>query len=265
MKELIVSDFDDTLINSDEEIPASTVVVLASLRRTGYKFAIATGRPLQTILDYNRDFLFTDYIISNNGAVIYDCVKEKIIFHKSMLVSNVKKIVKTYYDKAIIYLVDSYNWNLISEKSAYNNDADIVNRIGNYEKFIEEAKKDINKIELYFKTLKEAETSLEEIKSLNLKVNVNLQISGDRFMLEITHQDVSKLTGVSYIASKNKIGLDSVVAFGDGHNDIELIKNVGVGVAVGNAVDELKEVAKELTDDCNHKGVEKFLKKKFMG
>ena len=253
MKELIVSDFDDTLINSDEEIPASTVVVLDSLRRTGYKFAIATGRPLQTILDYNHDFLFTDYIISNNGAVIYDCVKEKIIFHKSMLVSNIKKIVKTYYDKAIIYLVDSYNWNLISEKSAYNNDAYIVNRIVDYEKFIEEAKKDINKIELYFKTLKEAEISLEEIKNLNLKVNVNLQISGDKFILEITHQDVSKLTGVSY------------VAFGDGHNDVELIKNVGVGVALENAVDELKKVAKELTDDCNHKGVEKFLKKQFMG
>ena len=115
------------------------------------------------------------------------------------------------------------------------------------------------------KTLKEAEISLEEIKNLNLKVNVNLQISGDKFLLEITHQDVSKLTGVSYVASKNKIGLDRVVAFGDGHNDVELIKNVGVGVALENAVDELKKVAKELTDDCNHKGVEKFLKKQFMG
>lgn len=265
MKELIVSDFDDTLINSDEEIPASTVVVLDSLRRTGYKFAIATGRPLQTILDYNHDFLFTDYIISNNGAVIYDCVKEKIIFHKSMLVSNIKKIVKTYYDKAIIYLVDSYNWNLISEKSAYNNDAYIVNRVINYDKFIDENKKDIGKLELYFKTLKEAKDSLEEIKGFNLKVKANLQVSGDKFIVEITHQDVSKFTGVSYVASKNKIDLDRIVAFGDGHNDVELIKNVGVGVALGNAVDELKKVAKELTDDCNHKGVEKFLKKQFIG
>ena len=58
MKELIVSDFDDTLINSDEEIPASTVVVLDSLRRTGYKFAIATGELYKQICDYNHDFIY---------------------------------------------------------------------------------------------------------------------------------------------------------------------------------------------------------------
>ena len=50
-----------------------------------------------------------------------------------LLVSNIKKIVQTYYDKAIIYLVDSYNWNLISEKSAYNNDAYIKIEIWNME------------------------------------------------------------------------------------------------------------------------------------
>ena len=62
MYKLIVSDFDKTLINDMESIPFSTVNLFDQLRRNGKKIVIATGRTLQSILDYNRDFVFCDYI-----------------------------------------------------------------------------------------------------------------------------------------------------------------------------------------------------------
>lgn len=58
MYKLFVSDFDGTLINSEEAIPLSTMVEIDRIRKLGVKFCIATGRILKSILDYNRDFPF---------------------------------------------------------------------------------------------------------------------------------------------------------------------------------------------------------------
>lgn len=259
MKKLIMSDFDETLINSDEEIPTSTVMVIDDLRRRGYKFAVATGRPLKSILDYNHDFLFIDYVVASNGSYIYDCVKEKKIYKKNLLYSNVKKIINNYFDKSIIYLINDITWNLISDKSAYEKDYDVI-KVDDYKEFIEINKNNIYKMEVYFKTLDEAKKAISEINKLNLKINSILQLTGGKYLIEIVHEDVSKFNGAMILASKNKISTDDIIALGDGNNDYEIIKNVGIGVAVGNAVDEVKSVAKYITDDCNHKGVEKYLK-----
>ena len=260
MKKLIVSDFDGTLINKDEEIPTSTVMLIDDLRRKGYFFAIATGRSLKSVLDYNHDFCFIDYIISSNGGYIYDTEKEKVIYKKNLLISNVKQIIKLLYDKSIIYLTDDVTWNLISKDSAYEEDYDVI-KVDDYPKFLEENKTNIYKIEIYFKSLDETKKALEKVKCLNFKINVNIQIHDDKYMLEITHQDVNKYEGLRKICSKRKIDMNDVIAFGDGYNDIELIQNIGIGVAVENAVDELKKVASVITDDCNNKGVEKYLRK----
>lgn len=260
MKKLIISDFDGTLVNSEEEIPTSTVMLIDVLRRKGYKFGIATGRCIKSILDYNHDFHFIDYIISSNGAYIYDTEKEKVIYKKNILISNVKKIIKLFYDKATIYLTDNVTWNLISENSAYEDDFDVI-KVDDYEKFLEENKTNIYKIETYFNSIDDVKDALEEIKKLNLKVNVNIQINGNKYLLEITHVDVNKYEGLVKVCAKEKIDIKDVIAFGDGHNDIDLIKNAGVGVAVLNAVEELKKVASDITEDCNHKGVEKYLRK----
>lgn len=58
MYKMIVSDFDGTLIDSDEAIPLSTMVEIDRIRKLGVKFVVATGRILKSVLDYNRDFPF---------------------------------------------------------------------------------------------------------------------------------------------------------------------------------------------------------------
>lgn len=259
MYPLIVSDFDGTLINDDFEIPTSTVMFLDNLRRKKILFVIATGRCLKSVLDYNRDFIFTDYIISSNGAYIYDVVKEKVFYKKNLLITNVKKIVNRFYNQATIYLTDHSTWNLINKKPVYENDYDVI-KVDNYEEFINSNKDNIYKIEMYFKELKEAKEAIEEIKNLKLKVKSNLQLNENKYIVEITHCDVDKLEGIKKIANKNKITLNQVLAFGDGYNDLELLQNVGCGVAVDNAVLEVKKAIKETTLDHNHKGVESYLK-----
>jgi len=259
MYKLIVCDFDKTLINDDGEIPASTIVLIDELRRKGIKFVIATGRPIESVNYYNKDFPFIDYLITSNGAYIYDNNKDKTIFKKNIGIRNIKRILKNYYDKAIIYLVNNKTWNLISEKSAYTDDIDTI-VVDDIEEFLNENKNNIYKIELYFKSRKEAEKSLDEIRNLELDINASLIINDKKYIVDITNYSVSKAKGLELLVNKLNISMEDVISFGDGLNDIELLKKSGCGVAMKNACKELKKVADATTLDNNSKGVEIYLK-----
>lgn len=246
MYKLIVSSFLNTIINDYEEIPMSTVALIDELRRSGIKFVIATGKDIDSIIYYNRDFPFNDYLITSNGAYIYDMNKNKVIFKKNIGIRTIKRIIKSYYDKSIIYLTNDRTRNLISNEK---------------DKFIEENKNNIYKIDLYFENKLTAEQSLKEISLLELDINTNLQIYNDKYYIEITHSSASKDKALELIAKKLKIDMKDIVSFGSGYNDIEIIKKVGYGVAMKNACKKLKSVANDITLDNNSKGVEFYLRK----
>lgn len=246
MYKLIVSSFLNTIINDYEEIPMSTVVLIDELRRSGIKFVIATGKDIDSIIYYNRDFPFNDYLITSNGAYIYDMNKNKVIFKKNIGIRTIKRIIKSYYDKSIIYLTNDRTRNLISNEK---------------DKFIEENKNNIYKIDLYFENKLTAEQSLKEISLLELDINTNLQIYNDKYYIEITHSSASKDKALERIAKKLKIDMKDIISFGSGYNDIEIIKKTGYGVAMKNACKKLKSVANDITLDNNSKGVELYLRK----
>lgn len=262
MYKLIVSDFDGTLIDKEGRIPLSTVLLLDDLRRKNIKIAIATGRCLKSVLDYNKDFTICDYLITSNGAYIYDVLRKKVIFKKNIGIRTVKKIIKAFSSQATIYLTDHTIWNLFSEKGVYSKEFDVV-KVLDQEKFLEENKTNIYKIELYFKNLSLAKDCLNQIQEWDLNIHVNLQTNEKKYLVEITYQGISKLKGVEKILTKSKWSLDDVIFFGDGYNDIELMKKSGLGVAVSNAIEEVKKAANDITLDNNQKGVEKYLRSIF--
>jgi hydroxymethylpyrimidine pyrophosphatase-like HAD family hydrolase len=83
--------------------------------------------------------------------------------------------------------------------------------------------------------------------------------------LEIAPKPISKATGLKKILAHGyAIGLDEVVAFGDGYNDIDLLQQVGWGVAVANAFPEVKAVANEVTQHHKEDGVASTLARIFL-
>lgn len=257
---MIVSDFDGTLVDSEDRVPMTTVFLIDKLRREGFTFVVATGRCLKSVSYYNNDFVFIDFIVACNGAYIYDVINNKCIFKKNLLISNVKRIIKKYINTAIIYAIDNSVWHLITKEAAYQDEFDVLKE-EDYLRFLDSNKTNIYKLDIYFKTLKEAKRAIKEIDSMGLKVNVNLQEGNSKYMIEVTHQYVNKLEGIKIIANKKKISLKEIVSFGDGYNDIDLLKESGFGVATDNAERALKNVADDITLDYNHKGVENYLKK----
>jgi Cof subfamily protein (haloacid dehalogenase superfamily) len=111
----------------------------------------------------------------------------------------------------------------------------------------------------------------EEIDALykslenNFSDEIMLYRSKDTY-IEISHKDISKKTAIEVLLKQcyTNISMEKVIAFGDNYNDIEMLKAVGLGIAVANANEEVLKVAKAITDSNKKDGVAKAIKE-FVG
>ena len=177
------------------------------------------------------------------------------IFEKSIKKGTVKKIVNKYKNKNTkIYLCTDHSKCLLT-KDENISDEIIIHDIAD---FIKNNK--VYKIEIHTKTNKLSKEILKEIKALDLDLNLNFQTYENKdYLIEMTTSNISKYSATTLIAKKEKIKNDEIVAFGDSYNDLELIKKVGYGISMENAIKEVKKVSKETTLSNNNKGVEKSL------
>ena len=106
MIKMVVSSFYNTLIDSEEAIPSSTIVEIERIRSNGIKFAVCTNGLNREVLDYNKDFPFIDYIISLNGSYVYDVKKERSILNKKLTKNNISKIIKLFPNSKIYYYTE---------------------------------------------------------------------------------------------------------------------------------------------------------------
>ena len=256
MKNLIVTEFNHILINDEDEIPTSTIVLFDELRRKNKKLIIITDSPLEKILYYNYSYPFIDYIISSSGAYSYDVEKEKYVYKKNILYSNTIKIIKMFYDKCSIYLTDDQNYNLINGES-FDDDVVVIN---DYKHYLDNNKNNIYKIDLFLGNSISISDCVKKLNDLNLKIHVIVNEEDNKHILSIVHEDVNKYNTLMRVVKECKKNMDEIIYIG---NDMSILENVDIGVTTSNEIPYLKKISFDITDDCNHKGVEKFLKKYF--
>lgn len=237
MYKLVVSSFDNTLINSEEAISTSTMIKLDEIRNKGVIFGISTNRCYKDVLSYNRDFPFIDYIIAYNGAYVYDVKKEKTLFKKSLLIGNVKKIYNKFKDYKLLFYTDT---DIYSDLNAIND----------------------NKVYKIKIICNESEFNLisKELDKLNLDIIYYMNNDYDSYFIEIFRRSVNKLIGIEKICNK-KISLDNVLYIGYDNTDLDVFKNVGYSSIVANGNLELKDYVDSVTFSNDEKGVEKLLNK----
>ena len=223
MYEMVVSAFDNILINDEEAISYDKMLEIDRIRNKKIKFTIATSRCLGDILYYNKDFFFIDYVIASNGALVYDVGKEKIIFKKCVPVTSIRKI----YNK--FNYLDIYG-SRMNRKFKITNLDDI---------------RDIYKLEIVCGSLDNAKKVKKELDLLKLKINCSYQYLSGMYYIDIVNEKIDKFFGLEKICQKIDIKINKVVAFGNYYNDISLVKNVGMGIASKGSIKEIKDVAKK--------------------
>lgn len=233
MVKAVVSSFYNTLINSEEAIPLSTMLEIERIRKQGIVFSVCTNGLYDEILYYNHDFPFLDYIIALNGTYIYDVNNNKCLYKKKLPTSIIKKIIKIFPNFDISFLT-------------------ATKTLKNFPYITE----DIYKIDI---ELPNKKTDLSILSSLN--VATSILIKNNKRYLEITSKLTNNYLALEKIINKNKIAKDEVIVIGANEADLTLLKNIPQSYLVSNASKDLKKYAGGKTKSNNLKGVENVLKK----
>lgn len=261
---LVAMDMDGTLLNSKLAITVETLFAIKKAESEGVRFTISTGRPLLGIKQYIEILGFDTPVITYNGACVVDPKSEEILFKKDLLAQDAKKI----YELGLSYDVLMCVW---SNGTLYANRLD--SNLENYRKlsgaipvliddFDEIVNQGISKI-LWAAIPEKIQMCKKEINP-NDFTNVTY-VTSQPIFLEFFNKDVSKGIALDFIAKSLGIKQEEVVAFGDGLNDYEMIEYAGLGVAMGNAHEEIKKIADFVTSTNDEDGIADAIYEKVLG
>ena len=254
-KKLIALDLDGTLLNSDGIVSNATKTHLQKLKEQGHIVTVATGRILNSALVGTDGAEFTNYIVSDAGAAVYkndETKKEWKEVYAHTLSKEIVKNIASYYDNDKFTAINICDRNNIHH---YDQTIDIKEFLENITEIIHLSISFINNkfVEEYLKIFTE--------KFPMLKVEIMQDSFGEVKWLEIAKKGVEKYKGITEIAKLEGIANENIIAFGDGLNDVEMLKKCGVGVAMKNALPKVKEQADYITSRTNNEnGVVEFLK-----
>lgn len=253
---LIGTDFDGTLLNDKRLIPKDNYNSLNKARKKGIKTVGVTGRTLRGTTE-ELDISCFDYLILNNGSYIYDVINKKILSEITIPKNIAKMITEDIIEKTIKIDYCTFNdYNIL--KGEIPIEKDFIKRIKN----INEIKEKIAKINITVEE-KDLEETFNFLK--NKYNNYNVFIMQDSNSIKkwivINPVNVNKHKSLENLGKIINVKLDDMIFFGDGANDIEAIKEVGLGIAMGNSLQVVKDNSKDITKTNNEAGVSFYIEK----
>ena len=269
-KKVVFLDIDGTLRDFDGTIPESTKEAIKLARANGHEMVVCSGRSLYQI-DESIMNLGIDGVIGGAGAVV--CYKGKELYHRYMTRAQKEKLF-TYLDSHdVIYTVQTDKESVIptaikDKMMAYYKELESIGIP--LSKVAGELKLDDNLVDnpkVEKLVFHRANMSLEEIGeylgnefslvSLSFAPSgVDIGVAG-----EIGIGGITKASGIENYLKAAGVDREDSIAFGDGYNDFEMIEYVNCGVAMGNGVEKLKEIADFVTDDIDKDGIYNGFKK----
>lgn len=250
---LIVADLDGTLLHDDKSLDRNIKSVLIE---KNVPLTFVSGRNVHIIQDYIKELNISLPYITNNGAnmflgntCIYECPIDSSELKTCLKILVANKVAFLAYTNQIIYSV-GYQEGLDTFKNRLIGKCKIVEN-ANIEDIVSES---------IFKVVM-IHPNMEKIKNqLNSVCDKTLCMQSEGIIYTLTNSDTTKGKTLKKLLEYLDIDANSVLAFGDNYNDISMFE-VADGVAVENAQESLKEVAKYLTKSNEDDGVSYFIQK----
>jgi len=260
MYKFIALDVDGTLMTSERTIADSTRNAIQAARKKGVLVSISSGRPYVGVGPIAKELGLQAPMIAYNGGMIVDAVNDQILYECSMKSDDARKVIadaQTEDTTLIIWSKDKLYVNRIDDRvESYIQISDVVpHLIEDYEALIGQG---ITKI-LWIDELDTIEAFRETYRA-KYREHLNVVRSLPMF-LEFVDKGVSKAEAMKKIGELHGISREEMIAIGDGDNDLEMLEYAGLGIAMGNAHDEVKEKADAVTDSNDEDGIAKAIRK----
>lgn len=267
---LIAFDLDGTLLHDDKTVAARSLRALQAAHEAGALIVPATGRIYKVVPAALKLQPFSRYFITINGAYVFDAQEDVPLYRAE--IGNELAIRLMEYMDTLDVLYDCYkdNWGFVSQyfldhAGDYITDRGILEMFRRSRTPVDDLKEylradggSIQKTQMHFRDLRERKRQLELLPSLFPEIAVSTSIPTN---IELNIAAANKGDALRALCKALGVAPEETVAFGDGTNDLSMIRAAGLGVAMGNADFAVKAAADTVCDDNEHDGVAKFIER----
>jgi Cof subfamily protein (haloacid dehalogenase superfamily) len=253
---MIVTDLDGTLLHRDSAISDYTISVLRKCSAKGIKIAYATARDARDTIPALSQLV--DGFVYSNGAKAY--VGDTLVNSRTIPMNDVRDFLIAAGNAGVKICVES--------NGIHYANFDItkywVGWIPSYENA------DFNTLDIEIEKILAVADTLDESKYVELFINKNLPdhlcflVREEGLLMVIMHKEAIKSKGIAALAGHWGIKQTEIVAFGDDIIDIDLLEYCGIGVAVSNALNDVKAVADDICESNDNDGVAKWLEERIL-
>ena len=288
MYKLIAIDLDGTLLNSYGEISDENKKAIKMALDKNVEIVLTSGRTINSIKNFANEVSANKYLISGNGALIYDIQKEEVIYDKYMDKSKVLKVIEICEENSIYYSVytdksgiitKSLNYNILFYHNENMNKPDNkkinINITQNIYEYVKKSEIDkFSKISICDKDKIIFSSIIKKLRNIK-KVDVldvahmsrkiirtgTLNVPVEYYYTEIINEHVNKWEAIKFLINKLNIKPEEVMTIGDNINDKEMLENAGLGVVMGNSAPYIKKMGNVVVADNNSNGVAEAITK----
>lgn len=282
MYKLIAIDIDGTLLNSKSELTERTIDVLKRASEKGIYIVLTSGRMTSVVNEFCKKIGADKFLIAENGASIVDMQKGEIIYKRYIPKEVVLDVVDICEENNIYYMVytnkelivrNLKHMALFFYKQNYNPNARLETHIAG-RSYIEDLEDDFTKIMIcdedravynsIVNKLNKIEaidvTTIPHVSTKTLTVGTE-EKTISYIYADIAAKDTNKWSAIEVLINVLGIKPEEVIAIGDNINDIQMIQNAGLGVAMENGSPVVKEIANVIAPSNDEDGVAYIVEK----
>lgn len=271
---IVALDLDGTLLDSQKRLSEANRGAIARAAAAGVQIVPTTGRFFDMMPSAVRDLPFVRYAITINGAQVYDRVKDCVVAREEIPLGMAVEILELLDGFDVVYDCYRNNWGWMTaamqdKSDAYATDEHYLRMIREFRRPVPELKAhlretaadgDVQKIMMFSRNDAAPEPVLDAIARAVAERFPDVRVTAStRNNLELNIASAHKGRALERLAGHLGLTLANCMAFGDGLNDLTMVEAAGIGVAMSNAVDEVKRAASIVTASNDEDGVAKAL------
>lgn len=258
---LIVLDLDGTLLTDQKVISPKTKQTLFQAIEEGHQVMIATGRPYRSSEIYYKELGLQTPIVNFNGAFVHHPIyNDWGLHHTPISLDVVHEVVDAMHDFNFHNIIAE----VLDDVYVHHHDEKLMDIFSMGEPSITTG--DLRNYLRVDPTSLLIHAPFEKVESIHAHLNnVHAEVIDHRrwgapwHVIEIVKSGMNKAVGIDRVSKSLGIARENIIAFGDEDNDLAMIDYAGVGVAMGNAISPLKNIANEITLTNNDDGIAELL------